>query len=103
MDIKNIVLFVREESKELYSLVDKESVLIDDVDITQSFFELIESIDDKYSGFSKAVYQITYDQHLDEPRLLIDYLDGMDIINVSTLSSTLYDDLQSIKENIEAI
>lgn len=103
MEIKNIVLFVEDGSKKLFSLFEMQPARVEDAELEDRFFDAVSSIDPKYSGLTKAVYQIAYDQHLDEPRILIDYSDGMEIVyesNIHASMPSIYEELQSIREEI---
>lgn len=103
MEIKNIVLFVEEESKKLFSLLETQPTRVEDAELEDRFFDAVSSIDPKYSGLTKAVYQIAYDQHLDEPRIVVDYSGEMEIVCESKIQESMpsiYEELQSIKEDI---
>jgi hypothetical protein len=99
MEIKNIVLLVG-DSKELFALVDENSFRIEDNLITEKIFDLIESIE---SGFTRMVYQMSYDQHMDEPRILIFKDHDQSILPISVMefeNPMVFDNLMNLKDDV---
>jgi hypothetical protein len=87
MEIESIFLHVEEEGKlNLFCYSDKETKLIENIDFATEYLSLIETLDESYhNSIKSAILQLTEEQHMDEPRLLIIKEGETDFLKLSIL------------------
>jgi hypothetical protein len=86
MELESIILHAEENGKlNFYYHYNKQTKLIENLDFSTGFFDLIKSLDESYyTGIQSVILQLSEEQHMDEPRILI-VIDGE--ITFLTLSS----------------
>jgi hypothetical protein len=89
MELESILLHVEENDKlNFYYHYNKQTRLIENLDFATEFFDIIITLDESYyNGIKTIILQLSEEQHMDEPRILITIDDEITFLTLSNLQS----------------
>jgi hypothetical protein len=105
MELESILLHVEENGKlNLYYHYDKQTRLIENLDLATELLDLIKTLDESYYNSIKTVIiQLAEEQHMDEPRILIpidDVTTFFTLANLEIEKPEFYESLVEFQESL---
>jgi hypothetical protein len=105
MELESIILHAEENSKlNFYYHYDKQTRLIENLDFATEFFDLIKTLDESYyNGIKTIILQLSEEQHMDEPRILITIDDEVTFLTLPSLENEkpeFYESLIDFQERL---
>jgi hypothetical protein len=104
LELQNIVLNRLESGDvNLHSYFNGKSNPIEDTELANELYELVKTLDEEYENVKTVILQLSEDQHMDEPRILILIDEEITFLKLSVLESDnqkFYKSLVDFQEKI---
>jgi hypothetical protein len=104
LELQNIVLNRLESGDvNLHSYFNGKSNPIEDAELANELYELVKTLDKEYENVKTVILQLSEDQHMDEPRILISIDEEITFLKLSVLESDnqkFYKNLTDFQEKL---